>query len=158
MKSKIFLYLFLFTALLLLFQLYNANSVLRHSTAKQMDQLEQIEALKDSLAVLQIQYESTEFHSLLIQSTGTEKQKTMAKQRNEAVRKALLKYNLSPGNPLFPEAADKGKFLISNILVLNSKWVVAGCSNGQQSGQLLLTYHMAVDGAIQFHPIDFRID
>ena len=148
MKSKIFLYLFLFTALLLFFQLYNANAVLRHSTNKQKEQLLQMDVLRDSLAALQIRYQSTAFHDL-------KKQKINANLSEEEIRQTLLQYNLLPDNPLIPNKTADGKFLLNNILVLNSKWVVAGCSNGTESGQLLLTYRKATDGKFQFQPEDF---
>ena len=148
MKSKIFLYLFLFTALLLFFQLYNANAVLRHSTNKQKEQLLQMDVLRDSLAALQIRYQSTAFHDL-------KKQKINANLSEEEIRQTLLQYNLLPDNPLIPNKTADGKFLLNNILVLNSKWRVAGCSNGTESGQLLLTYRKATDGKFQFQPEDF---
>ncbi|MFI2743728.1 hydrolase [Zhouia sp. PK063] len=63
----------------------------------------------------------------------------------------LISTNEKKGNnPLIPYESDGGAFKINKIKVLNHKWIIADFSDGEQWGELFLTYDIHDDKSVTF--------
>jgi hypothetical protein len=142
MKSKIFMYLFLFTALFVVFQYANSNKALNQFT-NQIDSLKkEVSQLKDSLQLVEdknfdLQYFSLEgnedalayFNNLDVTALVTN------------IKDKVYEYNESKGdNPLVPYAGMSGDMKINKVKLLNHQWMISDFSDGKYWGELLLKY------------------
>ncbi len=152
MKKNIILYLFLFTSLILVFQLVNSNRVFEDLEGKWIDVKARNEELKDSLFKLQMRLEEQNdfilegneyalryFENLNIQNISSH------------VKDQLYETNLlREKNDLIPYAAMDRTFLINKVKVLNHQWIVADFSDGTHWGEIFLTYQIDKYGSLNF--------
>ncbi|MGB2759298.1 MAG: hydrolase [Maribacter stanieri] len=163
MKSKIFLYLFLFVSLICLYLMVSSSNMAKAYSQKaeakteKITRLEnQVEELKDSvqksfLKVLDMQYFSLEnnddalayFEELNLQNPAA------------YVADKLLETNAQKGdNPLVPYEGMQNDFKINKIKVLNHKWILTDFSDGKYWGELLIKYEVKDDLGVDFTLID----
>ncbi|MDX1277563.1 hypothetical protein [Oceanihabitans sediminis] len=160
MKNKIFMYLFIFAALLVLFQYVNSKNVYEADHAKIEKYKAKIEKYKDSIKTA----EDKAFHfaefSLgysdealnYIEKRGYESDELIA-----LIEESLYELNLQEGsNPLVPYDAMSpgGKMIINAIRVLNHKWLICNFTDGEYWGELILRYRIGENGELSFEPID----
>ena len=152
MKKNIVLYLFLFTALILIFQLVNSKKVLDDLEGKWIDVKARNEELKDAIFHLQTrldeqsdfnlegnEYALRYFENLNIQNIAGH------------VKDQLYETNLlREKNDLIPYAVMDRTFLINKVKVLNHRWVVADFSDGTHWGEIFLTYQIDKNGGLDF--------
>lgn len=152
MKKNIILYLFLFTALILIFQLVNSKKVFEDLQGKWTDTKVRNKKLKDSIFRLQLdldeqsdfdlegnEYALRYFENLSIQNIASH------------VKDQLYETNLlREKNKLIPYAAMDRTFLINKVKVLNHRWVVADFSDGTHWGEIFLTYEIDKKGIVNF--------
>ena len=152
MKKNITLYLFLFTALILIFQLVNSNKVLDDLQGKLTHNRALNERLKDSIFQLKQlideqndfslegnEYALRYFENLSIQNIASH------------VKDQLYEMNLlREKNNLIPYAAMDRTFLFNKVKVLNHKWIVADFSDGTYWGEIFLTYQINKSGVLNF--------
>ena len=152
MKKNIILYLFLFTALTLIFQLVNSNKVFDDLKGKWTYTKALNESLKDSIFKLNKrideqnhfslegnEYALRYFHNLSIQNIASH------------VKDQLYETNLlREKNNLIPYAAMDRTFLINKVNVLNHQWIVADFSDGTYWGEIFLTYEINKSGVVNF--------
>jgi len=152
MKKNIILYLFVFTALILVFQLVNSNRVFEDLEGKWIDIKSRNEELKDSLFKLQMRLEEQNefnlegneyalryFENLRIQNIASH------------VKDQLYETNLLRNkNDLIPYAAMGSTFLINKVKVLNHQWIIADFSDGTHWGEIFLTYQIDKKGGLNF--------
>ena len=156
MKSKIFLYLFLFVSLICLY-LFVSSGNMAEASGNRISKLEsEIENLKDSvqksnLKVLDMQYFSLENnddalayfdHLRLANPSGY-------------IADKLLETNEQKGdNPLVPYEGMQNDFKINKIKVLNHKWILTDFSDGKYWGELLIKYELKDDLGVDFTLVD----
>ena len=152
MKKNIVLYLFLFTALILIFQLVNSKKVLDDLEGKWINVKARNEELKDTIFQLQTrldeqsdfnlegnEYALRYFENLNIQNIAGH------------VKDQLYETNLQrEKNDLIPYAVMDRTFLINKVKVLNHRWVVADFSDGTHWGEIFLTYQIDKNGGLDF--------
>lgn len=152
MKKNIVLYLFLFTALILIFQLVNSKKVLDDLEGKWINVKARNEELKDTIFQLQTrldeqsdfnlegnEYALRYFENLNIQNIAGH------------VKDQLYETNLlREKNDLIPYAVMDRTFLINKVKVLNHRWVVADFSDGTHWGEIFLTYQIDKNGGLDF--------
>ena len=156
MKSKIFLYLFIFVALICLY-LFVSNGKMVEAKENRILKLEaEVEQLQDSvkntqLRVLEMQYFSLENNDdALVYYDHLE-----LKDPSRYIANKLLETNESKGdNPLIPYEGMESDFKINKIKVLNHKWILTDFSDGKFWGELLLKYELKDDLGVDFTLID----
>ncbi|WP_318344850.1 hydrolase [Flagellimonas baculiformis] len=156
MKNKIFLYLFVFAALLALYQFVTANKM-QKAMRSDVDTLKaEVESLNDSLLkarlrVLDMQYFTLEnnddalayYDHLNLESPS------------RYIEDKLLETNEKSGdNPLVPYEGMESDFKINKIKVLNHKWILADFSDGKYWGDLIIRYELKDDLSVDFTLLD----
>ena len=153
MKKQIFAYLFVFTLLILLFQLVNSNKVLHSIEADWRKEVSKRKQLQDSLTVLQERLEDEVYFSLL-QNEGAQvyfEGEDIAVLESQLMD-AVYETNLLPNNQKIVPYAPMGEagFMINKVKVLNHKWLVADFTDGTYWGELFVRYQKEKDGHFTF--------
>jgi hypothetical protein len=138
MKFKIVFYLFLFVCIILFFQLINTNKILNHQDRLIQNQNSLQLRLKDSLSNLKASLDAKKYFSL----DGDQATKTEV----EAVKTELMAFNAQGGLGELVSNLPEERFLIDNIQVVNTEWILIGFRSSQHWGQAFLTYKKGNDG------------
>ena len=138
MKFKIVFYLFLFVCIILFFQLINTNKILNHQDRLIQNQNSLQLRLKDSLSNLKASLDVKKYFSL----DGDQATKTEV----EAVKTELMAFNAQGGLGELVSNLPEERFLIDNIQVVNTEWILIGFRSSQYWGQAFLTYKKGNDG------------
>ena len=152
MKNKITLYLFVFTALVLVFQLINSKKILDDQGKRLVKLKADNKSYKATVSNLQDQLDEVSDFSLENNNYALEFFKNMNiynisnRIKDQLFEKNLLRDN----NNLIPYAAIDRTFLINKIKVLNHKWLIANFSDGTNWGELLINYKINQSGNIDF--------
>lgn len=159
MKQRIFMYLFVFAALLVLFQYVNSKRVFEDMSNKLSTQKEALKKYKDSIAVLQDDILEVSHFNLdrnedaisYFENDGYDVSELIPFIKDE-----LYKLNEVKGeHPIVPYAASEGrKMLINTVKMLNHKWIVADFSDGEFWGEIFLTYEITEDKQLKFNLIE----
>jgi len=160
MKNKIFMYLFIFSALLIVFQYVNSKNIHEANNAKIENYKTKIDKLKDSvrdigdrafgLSEFTLGYSDEAL--IYIEKRGYESDQLIA-----LIEESLYEMNLSKeDHPLIPYApmTENGKMIINAVRVLNHKWVITNFNDGEYWGELFLKYTLEQKGAITFEVVD----
>ena len=152
MKKHVILYLFVFTTLILVFQLINSKKVFDDLMEKWTYSKEHNEELKDSIFRLQLrldeqndfdlegnEYALRYFENLIIENIASH-------VKDQLYETNLLREN----NNLIPYAAMGRTFLINKVKVLNHKWIIADFSDGNHWGEIFLTYQIDKNKGLSF--------
>ena len=144
MKKNITLYLFLFTALILIFQLVNSNKVFYDLKGKWTHTKALNEILKDSIFELNQRIDEQNDFSLEGNEYALRYFENLSIQNIAShVKDQLYETNLlREKNNLIPYAAMDRTFLINKVKVLNHQWIVADFSDGAYWGEIFLTYQI----------------
>ncbi|MFH6604068.1 hydrolase [Maribacter algicola] len=156
MKSRIFMYLFVFTALICLYLFVSNNKM---STAKdaKIDKLEkQIVQLEDSVQSTQLKVLDMQYFSLENNDDALAYYDHLGlKDPSRYIADKLLETNEQKGdNPLVPYEGMESDFKINKIKVLNHKWILTDFSDGKYWGELLIKYELKDDMGIDFTMLD----
>lgn len=152
MKSKIFLYLFVFAALIILYQFISANKIIDSGEDKLKKFESELIRLKDSvqnlnLKVLDMQYFSLENNDDALAYYDHLK----LNDPSRYIADKLLETNERQGsNPLVPYEGMEGDFKINKIKILNHKWIIADFSDGKFWGEIFLKYELKDDMGVDF--------
>ena len=152
MKKNIILYLFVFTALILVFQLVNSKKVFDDLQGKWSETKVRNEKLKDSVFRLQerideqndFELEGNDYAMRYFENLGI--QNIASHVKDHLYDTNLLREK----NDLIPYAAMDRTFLINKVKVLNHQWIVADFSDGTNWGEIFLTYQINKNGALKF--------
>ena len=152
MKKNIILYLFVFTALILIFQLVNSKKIFDDLQAKWSETKVRNENLKDSIFQLQdrideqndFELEGNEYALRYFENSSIENISSYVKDQ-------LYETNLlREKNDLIPYVAMDRTFLINKVKILNHRWIIADFSDGTHWGEIFLTYQINKNGALKF--------
>lgn len=156
MKNKIFLYLFVFAALLALFQ-YVTGKNMQKALTSDVERLQtEVQGLKDSLQkaqlrVLDMQYFTLENNDDALAYYDHLNLENPARY----IEDKLLETNEKSGdNPLVPYEGMESDFKINKIKVLNHKWILADFSDGKYWGDLIIKYELKDDLGVDFTLLD----
>ncbi|AUC81962.1 hydrolase [Lacinutrix sp. Bg11-31] len=156
MKNRIFMYLFIFSVLLLLFNYINSKKIFDDSNVRVANSKEQVVKYRDSILTLkddinslsQFSFDYNEYSYDYFLKQGYDVEKLMI-----TVKDALYAQNEYEGDqhPLVPYASTTGKkILINSIRVLNHKWIIADFTDGQLWGEMLVVYSLNDKGELNF--------
>ena len=156
MKQRLFMYLFVFTLLLVVFQYVNSKRIFEDLNTK----LEKHKALnityKDSIADLQnllanrshFGIEGNEDALTYFENDGHNVTELIPYIKDE-----LYRLNETDGeHPMIPYASSGGRRMLMNtVKILNHKWIIADFSDGDYWGEVFLTYEVSTDGTVVFN-------
>lgn len=152
MKSRIYMYLFFFSILLVLFMYVNQSSIFERQSAI-IDSLEQKkQTYLDSIAVLNQEIAELRYFDLLTNDSARTYFERLGMEPEDAasqVKEKIYEYNLTKGgNPLVPFAKANGEWRINGVKLLNHRWVIADCSDGRSWGEIWIEYFFDEKGLL----------
>ncbi|WP_108805438.1 hypothetical protein [Aquimarina sp. Aq107] len=161
MRSRIFLYLFIFSVLFILFQFMNAKKAkesydgkidnLMAKIEEKEDELKSRDIEKDSLIdkILELTYFSLESDEEAI--NYFEEQGYDAKKLELTISDQIISQNKAGAdNPIVPFGGMEGHMAINKVRLLNHKWIIADFTDGVYWGQLFIIYDVRKDGVVDF--------
>lgn len=160
MKQKIFMYLFVFSILLILFQYVNSKRVFEDMDKTLGNYKLLSEKYKDSVSVLQnevIELSHFNFNRNEDAISYFEKEGFKAEELELFVKDKLQELNFykSEEHPVIPYASSKGKKILTNTSkLLNHKWLVADFSDGEYWGEVFLRYFINEDKTVDFELVE----
>ena len=159
MKQKIFMYLFVFSILIVLFQYVNAKRVFEDMNNKLGNYKTLSEKYKDSVTVLQNDFLEVSHFNLERNEDAISYFENDGYKIDELIpfiKDELYKLNEVKGeHPIIPYASSEGrKLLINTVKMLNHKWIIADFSDGEFWGELLLTYEITEDKNLKFRLVE----
>lgn len=159
MKNKIFMYLFIFSVLLILFQYVNSKNVLDKYETDIRSIKEANAILKDSVAILEDRVLDLSYFNLERNEDALsyfENQGYDVSTLIPFIKDELYTLNEVKGeHPLIPYASSEGrKLIINNIKLLNHKWIITDFSDGEFWGELFLTYEINEAKELKFKLIE----
>ena len=156
MRKNIYLYLFVFAALVALYLLFSSRNLQKTLDGRAQSLTEKVATLEDSLQaeklrVLDMQYFSLENNDDALAFYDHLK----LKNPTAYITDKLLETNERKGdNPLIPYAGMESDFKINKIKVLNHKWILADFSDGKYWGDLVIQYELKDDLGVDFTLLD----
>ncbi|MBL7473456.1 hydrolase [Robertkochia sediminum] len=156
MKRRIFMYLFVFSALINLYQFVSAkkfveaevtkNQSLRSSNAKLTDSVQSLLLKQMDLQYFDLEHNDDAFAYY---------EELNLEDPTRYIADKLLETNEQNGdNPLVPYEGMSGSSMkINKIKVLNHRWIIADFSDGKYWGEVLVEYFINDDMSIDFTTI-----
>jgi len=156
MKKNIFLYLFVFAALIALYQFVSANKMVNATNEKFHKYEENKQVLSDSIQALQLKVLDMQYFSLENNDDALAYYDHLKiKDPVLYISDKLLETNEKKGdNPLIPYEGMESDFKINKIKILNHKWIVTDFSDGKYWGELLIKYELKDDLSVDFTLVD----
>ena len=156
MKSRIFIYLFIFTALLALYLFVSSNAMLEDKDLKIKNLGSDVGMLQDSVQKLQLQVFDMQYFSLENNDDALSYYDHLGLDNpSRYISDKLLETNEQKGdNPLVPYEGMESDFKINKIKILNHQWIIADFSDGKYWGELLVRYELKDDMGVDFTMMD----
>lgn len=156
MKSRIFIYLFIFAALLALYLFVSSNTMLENKDLKIQNQESEVSVLQDSVQKLQLQVFDMQYFSLQNNDDALSYYDHLGLENpSRYISDKLLETNEQKGdNPLVPYEGMESDFKINKIKILNHQWIIADFSDGKYWGELFLKYELRDDMGVNFTMMD----
>lgn len=153
--KNIFLYLFVFSFLINVFQYVNSTKILESKDREVEKAKMHLQQSRDSL--MEAQYNdyfdiaNDDDAQEYFYSQNLDYQKVM-----QRVNEDLVSLNTNKeGNPLVPYEPIEGKqFIVNKAKVLNHRWIIAEYSNGDLWGQILVKYFFKDREPTEFQTVD----
>ena len=156
MKNKIFIYLFVFTALIALY-LFVSSGKFAEVKGIKIGKLEsEIVSLQDSVLNLKLKVLGMQYFSLENNDDALAYYEHLnLKDHSRYIADKLLETNEAKGNnPLIPYEGMESDFKLNKIKILNHKWIIADFSDGKYWGEVLIKYELKDDTSIDFSMAD----
>jgi len=156
MKNKIFLYLFVFAALIALYFAVSGGKMSNAKDALIAERDAEIVNLKDSVQQSQLDLLDMQYFSLENNDDALAYYEHLnIKDPSRYIADKLLETNEQKGNnPLIPYEGMENDFKLNKIKILNHKWIVVDFSDGKFWGELLLKYELKDDLGVDFTMMD----
>ena len=156
MKSKIYLYLFIFSALICLYLFVSSGKMATAKDDSIKNLQAEVERLKDSVQKTQLKALDMQYFSLENNDDAMAYYEHLnLKDPSRYVADKLLETNERKGdNPLIPYEGMENDFKINKIKLLNHKWIIADFSDGKYWGELLIKYELKDDLGVDFTTMD----
>ncbi len=160
MKQRIFMYLFVFAALLVLFQYVNSKRIFEDLNGKLEVSKSHVEMYKDSVAVLRNDFLEVSHFNLNRNEDAISYFENDGYKIDELIpfiKDELYKLNEAKGeHPVIPYASSEGrKMLINTVKMLNHKWIIADFSDGEFWGEIFLSYEITKNKELKFRLVEY---
>lgn len=156
MKKNLFLYLFIFAALIALYQFKSAAN-LEESLSRKIGGLNsKVVMLKDSVEATQLRLLDNQYFSLANNDDALAYYEHLNLENPTLyIEDKLLETNEERGdNPLVPYEGLADDFKINKIKVLNHRWILADFSDGKYWGDLVIRYELKDNLGVDFKVMD----
>ncbi|WP_394972165.1 hydrolase [uncultured Croceitalea sp.] len=156
MKKNIFLYLFVFAALIALYLVVNGGKMEQRNMEEIKKLNTEVTQLKDSIKTAQLRILDMQYFSLENNDDALAYYEHLdLKNPTRYIEDKLLETNEKKGdNPLIPYEGMNSDFKINKIKVLNHRWLLADFSDGQYWGDLVIKYELKDDLSVDFTLIE----
>lgn len=156
MKSKIYLYLFVFSALIALYLAVSSWNKDRSALLESETLKSRIVKLQDSLQGAQLKVLDMQYFSLENNDDALVYYDHLdLDDPTRYISDKLLETNEKRGNnPLVPYEGMENDFKINRIKLLNHKWLIADFSDGKYWGELIIQYELKDDLSVNFTLMD----
>lgn len=156
MKQRLFMYLFIFSLLILVFQFANSKRILnryekdiRELKLQLKHQKNLVESLQtENLSLKDFSLENNDAALSFFENKGYRTEKLLP-----AILDGLYNTNNYKGlqHPLVPYASTtKNKIIINNVKILNHKWLIANFTDGNFWGEVLVSYFVESEQDISY--------
>nr|WP_321243200.1 hydrolase [uncultured Psychroserpens sp.] len=161
MKKRLFMYLFIFTLLLVIFQFVNSKNIIESYDKKLTRYMEENTELKDSIRTME-DIKATDLYTFKFDTnddamTYWENQGYRISEFVPFIKDELMNLNIyeTEDHPLVPYASMTGsKMLIDQIRMINHKWIVVSFTDGTYWGEMLLAYDIEDKKNLKFKVIE----
>lgn len=152
MQRSLYLYLFVFSALIALYLGISGSNSLDKAEARATAMEQELTALKDSLQAARLEVLDMQYFSLANNDDALAYYDELEMEDPSAyISDKLLETNeLKGNNPLVPYEGMENDFKINKIKILNHKWILADFSDGKYWGELLIGYEIKADRSVDF--------
>ena len=156
MQSRIFLYLFIFSALIALYLAVSGSNQRKELQQKEEQRKLEIVQLQDSLQQSRLDVLDMQYFSLANNDDALAYYEHLdLEDPDRYISDKLLETNENRGdNPLVPYEGMENNFKINRIKLLNHRWIIADFSDGKYWGELLIKYELKDDLSVDFTLID----
>ncbi|UKM63933.1 hydrolase [Flavobacteriaceae bacterium GSB9] len=159
MKQKIFMYLFVFSILLVLFQYMNSKHIFEDMNKKLEAYKAEAAKYKDSVSVLENQIVELSHFNLVRNEDAISYFESDGHDVGALipyVKDKLYETNAVKGqHPIIPYSSSEGrKMMINTVKILNHKWIIADFSDGEYWGEVFLTYQVSPERDVQFNLVE----
>ncbi len=161
MKSRIFMYLFIFSVLLIIFQYVNSKNILDDYEKKITSYENKETKYQDSIN--KFREENFELNYFNIHNNDDalgyfERDGYNTDDLIPVIMDELYKMNEYDGDdhPIVPFASmTDSKILINKIRILNHKWIVANFTDGKHWGEIFLNYEIDENNNLKYLLTDY---
>lgn len=161
MKSRIFMYLFIFSVLLVVFQYANSKSILDKYEEDIKIFKSKIKANEKTIAELEDQNFELSYFDInknedaltYFEAQGYDTEKLIP-----AIIDGLYNMNNYEGeeHPIVPYVSmTDSKLLINKIRVLNHRWIVANFTDGEFWGEIFVTYSIDKNNELKYKLVEY---
>ncbi|MEN8799160.1 MAG: hydrolase [Flavobacteriaceae bacterium] len=156
MKRNIYLYLFIFSALIALYLAVSGNNLQKNIETKFQSLEENNEKLLDTIQQVRLQNLDMQYFSLENNDDALAYYDHLElEDPARYISDKLLETNEKKGdNPLVPYEGMENFFKINKIKLLNHQWLIADFSDGKYWGELLIKYELKDDLGVDFTLMD----
>ncbi|MAU72801.1 MAG: hydrolase [Pseudozobellia sp.] len=156
MRSKIFLYLFVFVSLICLYLFVSSGKMAKAKDDQIIKLNADVTQLQDSVQALQLKVLEMQYFSLENNDDALAYYDHLqVNDPSRYISDKLLETNETKGdNPLVPYEGMESDFKINKIKVLNHKWIITDFSDGKYWGELLIKYELKDDLGVDFTTLD----
>ena len=161
MKARVFMYLFIFSALLLIFQYVNSKNIIdkyekdikvfKNTIEKQSTAITQLEEQNFELGYFNIEGNDNALDYFIAQGYN-------ADELISAITDGLYNMNDYEGDdhPIVPFVSLTGsKLLINKIRILNHRWIVANFTDGEYWGEIFVTYDIDEENNLKYKLVEY---
>ncbi len=156
MKSRIFMYLFIFSVLLIIFQYVNSKNIIDKYEKDISSYQEQLAENAKSIEVLEEENFELNYFNIDRNQEAIDYFESQGYDTDElipAIKEGLYDMNDYEGDehPIVPFVSLTGnKLIINKVRILNHKWIVANFTDGEYWGEIFLTYEVDDSGIARF--------
>jgi len=156
MKRNIYLYLFIFSALIALYLAVSGNNQQKNCGVQLAGLETTMEKLKDSLQETRVQNLDMQYFSLENNDDALAYYDHLElEDPSRYISDKLLETNEKKGdNPLVPYEGMENSFKMNKIKLLNHQWLIADFSDGKYWGELLIKYELKDNLSVDFTLVD----
>lgn len=156
MKQRIFMYLFIFTVLLVVFQYANSKSILDTYEADITKLKAKVESQNKEISDLKTQNEACSGFTIngneaaisYLEDKGFNAEKLL-----QQLKDGLYEMNNYQGtdHPIVPYVSmTNNRMVIDQIQVLNHKWILTNYTDGKHSGELFIIYSIDENNNLKY--------
>jgi hypothetical protein len=161
MKARVFMYLFIFSALLLIFQYVNSKNVLDKYEKDIKKYKVANEAQKKTIAELEDQNFDLNYFNIDRNDNALDyfiAQGYNADDLIKAITEGLYDMNDYEGedHPIVPFVSMTGsKILINKIRIVNHRWILANFTDGEYWGEIFITYEINENNDLKYKLVEY---